>query len=101
MYIGSCGGVYFGHGRHARCCVVRKAGPNRGRSFWGCAEEREEQCGFFMWSDDNVASAVVGGCRRVLLAGREEQLVAKQAKIYGATSNRHLVRDFYRMVTEL
>lgn len=29
------------------------------------------------------------------------ETLLKQAKIYGATSNRHLVRDFYRMVTAL
>lgn len=32
--------------------TVRKEGPNTGRSFYKCAKAREEQCGYFQWTDD-------------------------------------------------
>uniref|UniRef100_I3MP50 DNA topoisomerase n=1 Tax=Ictidomys tridecemlineatus TaxID=43179 RepID=I3MP50_ICTTR len=35
--------------------TVQKDGPNKGRQFHTCAKPREQQCGFFQWTDENVA----------------------------------------------
>ncbi|KLU91139.1 hypothetical protein MAPG_09662, partial [Magnaporthiopsis poae ATCC 64411] len=32
--------------------TVQKDGKNKGRKFWTCAQERRDQCGFFLWDDD-------------------------------------------------
>jgi ATP-dependent DNA helicase Q4 len=45
--------------RHAMACVIRivkKAGPNRGRKFYVCSMPRGENCNFFEWYDDSIAS---------------------------------------------
>lgn len=34
--------------------TVQKDGPNKGRMFHTCGKPREQQCGFFQWSDENV-----------------------------------------------
>lgn len=43
------------HRLPARLLVVKKAGPNRGRRFYGCSLSSEDGCGFFMWAEDNLA----------------------------------------------
>ena len=37
---------------------MKKAGANKGRRFWACSADRDEQCDLFLWEDDNVAEAV-------------------------------------------
>lgn len=34
--------------------TVQKDGPNKGRMFHTCGKPREQQCGFFLWADENV-----------------------------------------------
>lgn len=34
--------------------TVQKDGPNKGRTFHTCGKSREQQCGFFQWSDENA-----------------------------------------------
>ncbi|XP_061568007.1 DNA topoisomerase 3-alpha [Cololabis saira] len=34
--------------------TVQKDGPNKGRTFHTCGKPREQQCGFFQWTDENV-----------------------------------------------
>uniref|UniRef100_A0A6Q2Y6L8 DNA topoisomerase n=1 Tax=Esox lucius TaxID=8010 RepID=A0A6Q2Y6L8_ESOLU len=34
--------------------TVQKEGPNKGRLFHTCGRPREQQCGFFLWADENV-----------------------------------------------
>ncbi|KAF7478544.1 DNA topoisomerase 3-alpha [Marmota monax] len=40
--------------------TVQKDGPNKGRQFHTCAKPREQQCGFFQWTDENVAPGEAG-----------------------------------------
>ncbi|XP_023163918.2 DNA topoisomerase 3-alpha isoform X2 [Drosophila hydei] len=40
----------------AKDLIVRKDGPNKGRSFFACAN-REKSCGFFQWGDTNEQRA--------------------------------------------
>ena len=42
-----------GHQLPAKLIAVRKAGPNRGRRFYGCAYPADQRCQFFMWAEDN------------------------------------------------
>ncbi|XP_019397469.1 PREDICTED: DNA topoisomerase 3-alpha [Crocodylus porosus] len=35
--------------------TVQKDGPNKGRQFHTCPKPRDQQCGFFLWADENVA----------------------------------------------
>ncbi|XP_061455143.1 DNA topoisomerase 3-alpha [Rhineura floridana] len=37
--------------------TVQKEGPNKGRQFHTCSKLREQQCGFFQWADENMATA--------------------------------------------
>uniref|UniRef100_A0A3Q3FX97 DNA topoisomerase n=1 Tax=Labrus bergylta TaxID=56723 RepID=A0A3Q3FX97_9LABR len=34
--------------------TVQKDGPNKGRTFHTCNKPREQQCGFFLWADENM-----------------------------------------------
>ncbi|KAJ3601448.1 hypothetical protein NHX12_032416, partial [Muraenolepis orangiensis] len=34
--------------------TVQKDGPNKGRMFHTCGRPREQQCGFFLWADENM-----------------------------------------------
>ncbi|XP_078273883.1 DNA topoisomerase 3-alpha isoform X1 [Rhinoraja longicauda] len=34
--------------------TVQKDGPNKGRTFHTCSKPREQQCGFFQWTDENA-----------------------------------------------
>ncbi|XP_067912202.1 DNA topoisomerase 3-alpha isoform X1 [Heterodontus francisci] len=34
--------------------TVQKDGPNKGRAFHTCSKPRDQQCGFFQWTDENV-----------------------------------------------
>ncbi len=40
------------HRKPARALKVKKAGDNRGRSFYVCNQPRGHQCNFFMWAED-------------------------------------------------
>jgi len=33
--------------------TVQKDGPNKGRTFHTCGKPRDQQCGFFLWADEN------------------------------------------------
>ncbi|KAG1968494.1 DNA topoisomerase 3-alpha [Pimephales promelas] len=37
--------------------TVMKDGPNNGRMFHTCGKPRDQQCGFFLWTNENVAPA--------------------------------------------
>ncbi|XP_034568184.1 DNA topoisomerase 3-alpha [Notolabrus celidotus] len=41
--------------------TVQKDGPNKGRVFHTCGKPREQQCGFFLWADENVPPQGVSG----------------------------------------
>uniref|UniRef100_A0A674ELQ5 DNA topoisomerase n=1 Tax=Salmo trutta TaxID=8032 RepID=A0A674ELQ5_SALTR len=34
--------------------TVQKEGPNKGRVFHTCGKPRDQQCGFFLWADENI-----------------------------------------------
>uniref|UniRef100_A0A8C4EF50 DNA topoisomerase n=1 Tax=Dicentrarchus labrax TaxID=13489 RepID=A0A8C4EF50_DICLA len=34
--------------------TVQKDGPNKGRTFYTCGKPRDQQCGFFLWADENA-----------------------------------------------
>lgn len=34
--------------------IVKKDGPNKGRSFYTCPKNINESCKFFQWADENV-----------------------------------------------
>lgn len=34
--------------------TVQKEGPNKGRMFHTCGKPRDQQCGYFQWTDENV-----------------------------------------------
>ena len=36
---------------NAKAVVVKKEGPNQGKSFWACPLPQAEQCKFFEWKD--------------------------------------------------
>ncbi|XP_037545396.1 DNA topoisomerase 3-alpha [Nematolebias whitei] len=36
--------------------TVQKDGPNKGRTFDTCGKPRDQQCGFFQWTDENVST---------------------------------------------
>ena len=38
-----------GHMKPASRNQVKKDGPNKGRSFYGCANPKDSSCGFFQW----------------------------------------------------
>ena len=40
------------HGNPSRMLVVKKEGPNKGRKFFCCAEQKEKDCKFFKWFED-------------------------------------------------
>ncbi len=40
--------------------TVNKDGPNKGRAFYTCPKPREEQCGYFEWSDDGAMMSARG-----------------------------------------
>lgn len=40
--------------------TVQKDGPNKGRQFHTCPKPRDQQCGFFLWADENVAPGEAG-----------------------------------------
>lgn len=44
-----------GHQFSAKLLVVKKAGPNKGRRFYGCSYSAEQRCKFFLWAEDNPA----------------------------------------------
>uniref|UniRef100_A0A4W5K787 GRF-type domain-containing protein n=1 Tax=Hucho hucho TaxID=62062 RepID=A0A4W5K787_9TELE len=46
--------------------TVQKEGPNKGRVFHTCGKPRDQQCGFFLWADENVPppGSVSGGGER-------------------------------------
>ena len=44
------------HGRSCKLVTVKKSGKNRGRKFYACCMPRGEQCDFFMWENEGVAS---------------------------------------------
>lgn len=37
--------------------TVQKDGPNKGRTFHTCGKPRDQQCGFFLWADENEPPA--------------------------------------------
>ena len=37
------------HGKPSRLLTVKKEGPNKGRKFFSCAEQKENRCDFFEW----------------------------------------------------
>ena len=39
------------HGKQCKVWKVKKEGPNQGRSFLSCPQQREKQCDFFEWFD--------------------------------------------------
>ncbi|XP_068192543.1 DNA topoisomerase 3-alpha [Antennarius striatus] len=39
--------------------TVQKDGPNKGRTFHTCGKFRDQQCGFFQWSEENTTPPVV------------------------------------------
>ncbi|KAL0992506.1 hypothetical protein UPYG_G00094240 [Umbra pygmaea] len=41
--------------------TVQKDGPNKGRVFHTCGRPREQQCGFFLWADENTPPPDYGG----------------------------------------
>ena len=48
--------------RHGEACVkltVRKAGPNRGRSYWGCPNEGRRRCNTFAWATRDVGEVAL------------------------------------------
>ena len=38
------------HGQQAKLYVTRKQGPNFGRTFWRCPQDRQDQCPYFAWT---------------------------------------------------
>ncbi|XP_041485065.1 LOW QUALITY PROTEIN: protein ZGRF1-like [Lytechinus variegatus] len=45
------------HGQPAKMVCVKKDGPNKGRMFYVCNNQRENQCKFFVWADQHSAQA--------------------------------------------
>eukprot|EP00049_Salpingoeca_infusionum_P022730 m.8426 g.8426 ORF g.8426 m.8426 type:complete len:1362 (-) comp5355_c0_seq1:4791-8876(-) len=45
----------------ARYSTVKKAGANNGRGFYACAEQRSNQCKFFMWADKYMRDQASSG----------------------------------------
>ncbi|KAF1333777.1 DNA topoisomerase 3-alpha, partial [Globisporangium splendens] len=41
-----------GHDEPCNERVVKKEGPNKGRSFYSCRHDQTETCGFFLWKDE-------------------------------------------------
>lgn len=50
------------HQQPSRLLRVKKSGPNKGRRFYTCSFPRGEECGFFMWVEDNpvLVAAEIG-----------------------------------------
>jgi len=50
------------HHQPSRLLKVKKSGPNKGRRFYTCSFPRGEECGFFMWVEDNpvLVAAEIG-----------------------------------------
>ena len=42
---------------NAKAVVVKKEGPNQGKSFWACPLPQAEQCKFFEWEDKEQQEA--------------------------------------------
>nr|XP_054773282.1 protein ZGRF1-like [Lytechinus pictus] len=45
------------HGQPAKIVCVKKDGPNKGRMFYVCNNQRENQCKFFVWADQHSSQA--------------------------------------------
>ncbi|XP_063969613.1 uncharacterized protein LOC129281362 isoform X1 [Lytechinus pictus] len=61
-HLGTSGGGGMGnppckHGQPAKMVCVKKDGPNKGRMFYVCNNQRENQCKFFEWADQHSAQA--------------------------------------------
>ncbi|XP_041673326.1 DNA topoisomerase 3-alpha [Cheilinus undulatus] len=56
--------------------TVQKDGPNKGRMFHTCGKPRGQQCGFFLWADENIPPS--GG-----FGGFNEDRVKKGRKTIG------------------
>ncbi|XP_077173216.1 DNA topoisomerase 3-alpha [Paroedura picta] len=54
---GGGGGATCQCNQQAILRTVQKEGPNKGRQFHTCAKPREQQCGFFQWTDESVVPA--------------------------------------------
>lgn len=40
-------------GNPAKMLMVNKEGPNKGRTFYACANPRDQSCKFFQWADES------------------------------------------------
>ena len=68
-----------GHQLPAKLVTVRKAGPNRGRKFYGCAYPADQRCRFFMWAEDNPALVALVLAQRAEAQRRDRLLGPAEA----------------------
>lgn len=48
-----------GHQEMSKLVKVNKSGPNKGRKFYSCKMDRDQQCKFFMWAEVWILGQVV------------------------------------------
>ena len=47
------------HGKPSKRTWVKKEGPNKGRMFYCCAEQKENMCKFSQWTDDPSSGPMI------------------------------------------
>ena len=50
--------VCEGHGKRCAIRTVLKEGPNNGRKFFACGQQKKNQCQFFQWADEYHAVTI-------------------------------------------
>lgn len=84
-----------GHQQPSKLIKVNKSGPNKGRKFYSCCMDQDQQCKFFLWAEDNPALIALTLADNAATAERDRLLGPEEAKRAAA------VRSFCHKVSLL
>jgi GRF zinc finger len=84
-----------GHQQPSKLVKVNKSGPNKGRKFYSCCMDQDQQCKFFLWAEDNPALIALTLADNAATAERDRLLGPEEAKRAAA------VRSFCQKVSLL
>ena len=69
-----------GHQQPSKLIKVNKSGPNKGRKFYSCCMDQDQQCKFFLWAEDNPALIALTLADNAATAERDRLLGPEEAK---------------------
>ena len=84
-----------GHQQPSKLKKVNKSGPNKGRKFYSCCMDQDQQCKFFLWAEDNPSLIALTLADNAATAERDRLLGPEEAKRAAA------VRSFCHKVSLL